>query len=77
MNDMKPPHSNQTAQSCWAAEENTRGSPTRLSRRIVTIDTRKYATIKITVEANDKVAPRAIHPVFEIEEYANNLLILG
>jgi len=33
--------------------------------------------MNITVEANDRVAPKAIHPVFEIDEYANNLLILG
>lgn len=33
--------------------------------------------MKITVDAIDRVAPKAIHPVFEIEEYANNLLILG
>jgi hypothetical protein len=31
----------------------------------------------MTVEARERVAPKAIHPVFEMDEYANNLLILG
>lgn len=66
--DMNPPQSSHTAQSCWLLEEKTRGIPTKLNNRIVTIDTTKYASMKITVDARESVAPRAIHPVLEIDE---------